>query len=327
MSGIAFWENDQKLAEVRKLLDGPSIHVGTAAKPLAQRGLLDAAADEVLASPEQILGAMVRAFEAARDAVVAVKHAWAALEPEVERLEKDIIELGSLAEGVGEKDTVGAELDTLDGLLGVAREKIAKDPLGASGSVQSDLGPRIAAVRAKLGAIRIQKEHVERGLAEATELRRALDEAQARAHADRASAVAAFARAHLPDPVARELVLGLDPWREKIERAVAAHRYSSAAVGIERWRATCEEYLAADRGVVDAAAALRDRRSELAGRFSARSAQLQALAAKGSPRDPELEALAIAARSAIEHKPWSLDAIARTVDAFEAAVIAAAKRK
>src|SRR5262249_22040000 len=51
MSALAFWENDDKLKQIQQLLDGPSIHMGTQTTPLARRGLLDAGAHDVSASP------------------------------------------------------------------------------------------------------------------------------------------------------------------------------------------------------------------------------------------------------------------------------------
>jgi hypothetical protein len=178
----------------------------------------------------------------------------------------------------------------------------------------------------KLVSLQLLKERLQSGLADAAELRRALGDAHQRARADRAAAAASFAGASVPDAVPSELVDGLDVWREKLEDTVRLHRYSSAAVGLERWREACEQYLAAERRVIASAAALTDRKNELEGRLSAREAQLSALAARGVAHDPSLDALARKAHAEIARRPLVLDTVAHAVEAFERGVVEAAKR-
>src|SRR5262249_45680672 len=181
MSALAFWANDDKLKQIQQLLDGPSIHMGTQTTPLARRGLLDAGAHDVSASPEQVLAAMANAFEGARDALIAVGEAWRTLEPALERLEREGADLRALAESLHELDAVRGELGGIARDLEAARTRLARDPLGATGNVERALAPRIAEVRARLGAISAQRERVTRGLALATERRRALGEMQRKA--------------------------------------------------------------------------------------------------------------------------------------------------
>src|SRR5262245_52549267 len=69
------------LAEIEALLRGPSIHLPPVQTPLAQRGLLSAAAREDAIRPDDLLAAMHQAFAVARDAVMAVDAAWGRLYP------------------------------------------------------------------------------------------------------------------------------------------------------------------------------------------------------------------------------------------------------
>jgi hypothetical protein len=156
---------------------------------------------------------------------------------------------------------------------------------------------------------------------------RALDEARREAVDARAHAARDFAAADLPPPVDEALLEGLDLWRAKIEGTARAGRWSSAEVGLERWVETCRGYVDTERAALAGLASLADRKAELAGRLSARRAQLAALRQRGAHVDPSVGDLDRAAEAALGRKPLALaDATAR-VEAFEASVLAAAQRR
>jgi hypothetical protein len=326
ITALGFFQNDDKLRQIRELLDGPSIHMGAMEKPLAQRSLLDAGAEDVLVSPEQLLVAMQRAYEGARDAVLAVERAWATLEPALERMEAELAALRAMAAQVGESERALPELVAIAAELAAARTRIARDPLGATGSVEGALAPRIGAVRGALTALAGHKERVTAGLATAVALRRELGETHVRARAVRSSTLAELAGATLPELVPDDALDGLDAWREKLEQTAAAHRWASAAVGLTRWEQICGQYLATDRGALAAADRLAARKDELRGRLSARMAQLRALQARGLPRDSQLEQLARDAEARLAKRPLALDALEITVASFEGGVVDAARR-
>jgi len=106
-SELGFWNKDEKLGEIEALLGGRSVSLGTRQLPVSQRNLLDPALTEVAILPEELLGEMVRAYQLARDAVAVVGAAWARLEPEIGRLEGDVLALQKDATLLG----IGAETD------------------------------------------------------------------------------------------------------------------------------------------------------------------------------------------------------------------------
>jgi chromosome segregation ATPase len=326
MSTLGFFQNDDKLRQIQELLDGPSIHLGAMQKPLAQRSLLDRGAEELVATPEQLLAAMQRAFEVARDAVLAVQSAWATLEPAMERMEAEVAALRDLAERVGVLETVRGELSDLAAALDVDRARVARDPLGVTGTVEGALAPRIAEVRRRVSHVAAERDAVTTGLARAAAARRELGEAHVKARAARAAALGQFAAAKLPELVVDDMLDGLDAWREKLEQTAAARRWSSAKVGLERWEQACAQYLASDRAVLTAAFALVQKHDELRGRLSARVAQLQALVQRGAPRDPQLDRLAHAAEAALAKVPLALDVADVSVSSFERGVVELARR-
>ncbi len=320
MSQVAFWENDDKMKAIVDLLDGPSITLDARTRPLARRGLLDRSADDVAVSPEQLLGSMVRAFEVARDAVLAVRDAWAILEPALERMEKEVVDLRAMAKNVDELEAVSGALSAIEHALLGARSRLACDPLGASNSIEGELAPCIADVRSRLTALSSMRPCVLTALAGLTDKRRTLGESHQRARSTLALAMKEYADAGFGEPTSDESLRGLDEWREKLERTATARRWSSAAVGVERWSETCERYLAADRAVIAATEALASKHAELGGRLSARIAQLETLAARGVRGDPVLEDLLRDAQATLERRPLSLDSAETALAAFERAL-------
>ena len=328
ITALGFLQNDDRVRQIRALLEGPSVRLETRRKPLAQRGLLDAAAEDVLVSPEDLLLAMQQAYEGARDAVLAVQRAWATLEPTLGRMEAELAALGPMAEAIGaakEAKEVARERSAIAGELAVAHARIARDPLGAT-DIESTLARRISALRGTLSALAGQKERVEAGLATAAAHRRELAETHVRARAVQRSAVAELADARLPALVSDDALDGLDAWREKLEQTAAARRWSSVAIGLARWEEACATYLAIARSVLFAADALAAKKDELRGRLSARTAQLHALEKRGLPRDAELHAVAARAEALLARRPLDLAALEVSVAAFETGVVDAARR-
>jgi hypothetical protein len=190
--------------------------------------------------------------------------------------------------------------------------------------------PRLAALRARLDALGAARGRVQAALESARDLERRLAREHGRATERLAEAqrdLTGDAVRRLTPPTDDALLSGLAPWLAKIEGTIAAGRWSSAEVGLTRWLATAEQYLANDDAARAAAEALLGRRGELLGRLSARRAQAAALVARGLALDPSLEAKAKEAEALLRDKPLSLDAATHAVEAYEAGVVALAALK
>jgi hypothetical protein len=328
ISALTFWNTDEKLREVEALLNGPSIKMGTRPTPLAQRNLLDPAAQDVAVVPEQLLQAMVQAYDVARRAVMDVQQAWANVEPALEAAEREMGDIRARANDLGIAAAVEPELAAAARDLAATRAKVAVDPLGVSSNIASGLSPRLAAVRDRVAALGGLRDKVKTSLARAEELLRALTAAHAAAKraAETGSREIEEART-LPAPAGDALVGGLEPWLEKLGATVRAGKLQPAEVGLARWLEAADGYLAADRAVTGALEALLSRRVELTGRLSARRAQAQAIAARRGrvSLPPDVEAKAVEAQRLLDRRPTSLAAATPLVDAYEAAVIAASR--
>ena len=331
ISPYSLWGTEEKLQEIDALLSGPSVVMTLELTPLAERRLLDVAARDVAMAPEQLLHAMVSAFDVARDAVVAVRNAWSKLEPAIDEVDRDLAILKKRAERAGgaiPSELLG-ELALIERELSALRRAIAFDPLGASGTLTAAFRPRFVALREHLDEAIGARARVEAALADATAMRAEIDVARAAA----AEAIADIAReypASLQAPrrhaVDAAELAELDGWYRKLESTVAAGNFHRAEIGVARYRETATAYLDAERGIVKARDALSGKRSELAGRLSARRAQLASLAARGVVVPDDLERRGREAEAALGKRPFAIDAATPLVDAFEAAVVALARR-
>src|SRR5262249_62166823 len=103
-------------------------------------------------------------------------------------------------------------------------------------------------------------------------------------------------------------------------------RWSSAAVGVERWLEACEGYIRAEEAVLGAAEGFFAKKREIEGRFSARRAQLAALESRGAAHDARIDELGRAVENALAARPFVVDAASAALEAFEAAVVSLARR-
>jgi hypothetical protein len=330
ISTLAFWDKDDKLAEIHRLLRGTSVELGQKVVALSQRNLLDQSYHDVMVEPEQLLAQMALRFQEARTALLAVSQAWEALDPAMAEVEADMTALRTLADELAPAPRAGAaaapelkELTDAEAELARVRARVAKDPLGAQGGITREIVPRLDALRARLEAERAARGRAEVALVEARDLRRRLADEHARAVRALGEAQRELgADLRVPSPVDAGLLTGLDEWLTKLEGTVAARRWSPAEIGLARWRATAEQYVASDAASAAASESVVGRRGELAGRLSARRAQAAALAARGLALDPAAEARGRDAEAILRRHPLPLAEATRAVESFEAAVIA-----
>ncbi len=318
-ASVAFWDKGEKETQIYALLRGPSIKLDLEPRPLAHRTLLDPSPSDVGIVPEALLGEMVRAYELARDAVLAVARAWTKLEPAIEQAERDTAELVRLAHVLGEPPATGADLARIEGDLRSLRGRVARDPLGAEGTIGEALAPEIRNLRARFDRLVRDRDALQMSMVRAHALQAELATAHVGALAALRAAPTEFEEPRLPSPVAEGLIGGLDEWRKKLEGVMQAQKWQAASVGLARWVEAAEGYLAEDKAVHAALEGLRQKKTELLGRLSAREAQARAFAEpallltlQGKARD---------ARRLLELRPLSLDEATRKVEAFDRDVL------
>ena len=321
MSGLLVWNSQEKTQELMDLLWGRSVELPRIAMPLAQRALLGPGEHDVRLRPGELLEAMAAAFGRARDAVVAVERAWARLEPSLLALEKRLEVVSQSAKTLGVEATVRDEIEALGSEVDALRVRVALDPLGTAGDLDARLTPRIEAMSVHIDALAALRGRVEEALVHARESHKELKAL----HVSAKRAVVGLpleiegARA-AGTPVDDGLLEGLGPWLDKIEQTAHNGRWSSAEVGLSRWRETAAGYRSTDAAIADAMQAVLARRDELAGRLVARRAQHAAMASRGVHLDPRGEEAAREAERLVKSRPTPLASVTQLVDEFERAL-------
>jgi hypothetical protein len=299
----ALFGADEKIHEIAELLRGESIHLPAVDVPLEQRTLLDGARSEVCISPTDLLAAMVKEFQAAKDAVMAVDKAWSTLAPMLDSTRARIAALRARAK-------TPIELDSAERALDEICAKVKADPLGASVSIDG--------VEAALAA----HERVHREIESAFAAAHAQLEAVVHLHTDavdacRQSRLKIAAAAALPSPAAKDKVEGLCDWLRRLEKKYAEGMVDPVAVGLRNWSAAAEDCMAQERAALAANRTPLDARNELRGRLDAFKAKARAY---GVAEDDTLAALAHQAEAILHTRPTDLDRATAAVTAYERAL-------
>jgi len=307
------------LNEIERLLRGPSIPLPATETALADRGLLDSPETTTAISPDQLLGAMVASFETARDAVTAVDDAWTRLTSAVDRASAELGRLGALATALGVTET--ASLAAIRTQIEAARDRVLRDPLGATQILGGDVAAALARAGQDLSELDASRSRAVDDLGRGHALMDAITAAAARA-AD------AYRRCSLeiadepdrprPSPVDPGRAEGLRQWLATLDTTMAAGRWSAVGVGIGRWLEAAQDLLRDEADVERASAAALDRRDELVGRLGARRQQAQALATRGHNFEPDLTTLGEQAGAALRQVPTRLSEASRLVADYEA---------
>src|SRR5579871_2496875 len=312
-----FWSSESMVSEIKRLLEGPSITLPEVKIPLAERGLLASASNQVAITPTKMLEAMQEVFDAAKGIILEVDRAWQRLEPGLADAELEATSLQSLADSLGESGL--SELVAIRQRLTALHTTVMTDPLGVNADFEREITPPLKRVRPLLEELSRQRDQVKRDLDRAHTL---LDDLDA-AHTESEQALE-DCRAKIENPVgllaplAQTALHDLRDWLTTLETTYQQGRWRSARVGLERWTQTAQGYLANERKALAASRAPVEARAELRGRLASLRVKAQAYTARGLPLDPTLETLASEADQLLQRRPTPLDRATALVSEYEA---------
>jgi hypothetical protein len=304
----------QLLDEIAALLQGPSIQLPPLTTPLARRGLLGPAETERAITPDDLLAAMTRCFESARDVVLAVGSAWDRVPLALDRLDAEAAAL--LAEQL--PANLADELTRVRQEIVEVRPTADADPLGADERL-AHLSQRVATVRGRLAEDAREREQLRTAVADARALlervKATADEA-ARAMVEQSQKVEMDSPAVAP-PGAEE-VAALGPWLDRLNAVREAGRFGAARIGLGRWTEAAGRLLRQAEESRDAARAALDRRRDLRGLLGALRAKAAAL---GRAEEAALGAIARQAEELLRRRPTPLAAAGRVVAEYQRRLI------
>jgi hypothetical protein len=313
---------DEKLHEIADLLSGASIRLPAVDVPLEQRSLLDGARSEVCISPADLLDSMTKAFQAAKDAVMAVDKAWSNLDPMLARTATRIAALRAKVQALDAAQI--AELDSAERALGDLRARVKADPLGASADLDTHMQPILDRVESAIAA----REQLHRGIEHGLAAAHAQLEALVRLHgeavdASRQARLKIAGADALPSPIGDDHVAGLRDWLDRLVKKSAEGIADPVAVGLRNWTAAAEACVAKDQASLAATRAPVEERNELRGRLDALKAKARAY---GVAEDDDLAGLAREAQALLYTRPVVLDRAAAAVAAYEKSLNSGSKR-
>ncbi len=292
---------DEKVAEIIQLLTGESIVLPLVEIPLAQRSLLTASQDSDRIKPIDLMMAMVKSFETARDVVLAVDRAWTTLEPKLTQSFQQIQAIQHQAQSCG---LVRFEqLTQAEQSLTALHDRVSSDPLGVADEFETTIAPLIAQAQSNLAQIHQQQQQIHAGIAQAGDQMRQLEIQHQQALSQYQAAHAKVSGHSLQAPLAPETIVALDEWQQTLAAKLAAGMVQPLVVGLQNWQAKFEAARSVTEGAIVAATEALNRREELRGRLSAFQAKAQA---RGRIEDAELVDLAAQSQAILFSRPSDL---------------------
>jgi chromosome segregation ATPase len=301
----AIFGTDQKLREIAQLLFQRSIKLPAVDVPLEQRTLLSGVQSFECIAAEELLQVMVRAFAAARDAVLAVDDAWRRLAVDLDRTEAQLARLNTQAA------TLAGATRNVGQILTEVRARVQNDPFGALSELDARVRPLLAQADKLAAAGERLRQELNQAHAQLDDLVGAHRETLAAAEQVRSKIDGC---AGLPAPLADAEIAGLREWLDRLNRTFSEGRLEAAAVGLRNWRKAAQDCAAREKSVWTANRAPVEERDELRGRLQAMKAKARAY---GVAEQDTMSELARQAEELLYTRPTNLKNAAAAVVAYE----------
>jgi hypothetical protein len=292
---------DEKIAEIVQILTGESIQLPLVAVPLAQRDLLSASQGSDRVKPMDLMLAMVKSFETARDVVLAVDRAWANLEPKLTASFKQIQAIQTQAGSFGL--TSFDQLVQAEQAISLLHDRVDRDPLGVADEFEATIAPLIQTAQASLQQVQQQQQQIHSGIAQAGAQVQQLQQLHEQALGLYQDACAKIRGEPLQVPLAPETLIALAEWQQTLASKLAAGMVQPLVVGLQNWQVKYAAAKLVTEGAIGTATQALNRREELRGRLHALQAKAQA---RGKIEDVELVTLATQIHQTLFSRPSDL---------------------
>jgi hypothetical protein len=310
----------EQLAQLDRLVNGPSIELSTAGIPLSQRGLFGAAEATSRCTPVQLLEQMQAAFQQVMAVIDVCNEKWHSIEPGLIPLEQQLEEAQQLAAALGESDRV--ELVRVRTEMEGLRQAVQCDPLAVPDDAGAALATSLAAVLADLRHLAQLRDGLAVQLTTARQLLTELQETTDAARAARGEAMEKIAGPAVvdPPPIGRELAATLAHATDASERG----DWRAAANLLAQWTIRAHDAIAAAGRALATNLAPLATRNELRGRLDAYRAKAYRL---GLLEDARVAGLYARAQDALFTAPTDLDEAEQLVGRYQQALTGPAPRE
>jgi predicted nucleic acid-binding Zn-ribbon protein len=282
-----------QLAELTRLLQGPSVELPVGEVPLERRTLLSATTGERL-TLRDVVERMTPLYEEAARSVAALDATWSALLSRLESVEADARAVRALVEALGEaRETYRALRERLD----QATDAVRTDPLGFDPSRLDVLAGEITTLRDTLTEAERLRRGFDQRISGIREKVESVRQAEERADRARAEVLAKIASPGLPPETHAARML-----RDRLT-ALRAAAWSDLATRVRELEQAANTALDEAHRSLGLITGLLDRREELRGRLEAYRAKAGRL---GHAEDAELTRMYEEGRALLWSAPCDL---------------------
>ena len=303
---------DQKEREIQQLLTGKSVRIPTNQIPMARRTLLSGADDQGCISPGELLTTMIKAFETARDGVMAVDAAWNALGTSVGDATRQIAALRAEPELFADAEM--RELDGIDHALGLRRAQVQSDPLGTSLDLETAILPALQ----RLKNTADDRAESRRQTADGLVAGRAAVQEMRRLHREAADAWEEarekITGAALSAPGSPARIEALDEWLHRLQEKFDGGMSRPVAIGLQNWNTASRDCVSELQKIHAASNSPLELRKELRGRLTALKAKALAF---GVEEEADLRAVANEAEALLYNRPTPIDRAEELVGRYQ----------
>jgi hypothetical protein len=299
--------------ELRALLDGQSVELGSADVPLSERDLLGSSRVARRCSAEELLAGMSTLFDDVTSVISRIGGAWETLTPRLDEARSLRLECNRLAGELGQ--SCAQEVEAASGHLDELSACITADPLSVRTRDVDELVAQLRSLRGELqGSLELQHGFDARVL-EARELLNRIREAVAEAVAAREQLLIKIvtpAPPRVPEP-------GEDLERElsEITNLAQSESWREAHAALERWTSRANGELRDDLAARDACRAPIEARNQLRALLDAYQVKAKRL---GRLEDRDAAQILRRAREALYHAPTDLSLAAQLVRSYQQAL-------
>ncbi len=304
--------SEQRLGEIRQILEGRSIQLPPVQVPLGQRGLLSGIENVNCISPAALLSTMAKAFEEAKAIVLAIDTACESLGKNIEAASNRITALQSDLPLLDEADR--AQLWEAEAQLQQLSQAAGNDPLGTEDELAAGINSKLYELGKKAAQVKKLCEQVLADLRTAETLLTTVQNIHRDACSAYAEACEKVASAHPSRPKPDAEIEALSSWLERLKAKGSEGALAAVNVGLRNWTNAAQGAFRSDRISAEESRRRLDARSELRGRLDALKAKARAYSIA---EEQDLMVLAEQAQRLLHHRPSALDQAASLVSEYE----------
>lgn len=288
-----------RLAELRKLIEGASIECSSQHGLLAGRDSPDSSQPTVRLTPGGLVERMSAAVDEVKAVLAQIATAWDAFAPRLHRIRTIVEESCELCLGLGDSDP--RELDLARQRLTQLSEALGKDPLSVAAADIEALERSVAALHADLGALAALRDEIGERLAAARSLLEELLHAQGESEAAHAEVLVKIEAPAVAEPVA---LVGIEAELKQVVELSEAGEWRQASDALAQWTTRASSLVDEARMITADNRAPIEARNQLRGRLDAYQAKAKRL---GRIEDAELSDLYERAHGTLYTAPTDLE--------------------